>query len=120
MVENLNKTFSITGVSGKEYTFNMYTFDDFDALKNAFKAVEAFYIFTIRSWNGDKYTHELVYCGETSNLSTRFDNHHAEYCIKRRNTNCISIMIANGEKQRKQIETDILEGNMFPCNTHHQ
>lgn len=33
MIENLNKTFSITGASGKEYTFNMYAFDDFDALK---------------------------------------------------------------------------------------
>ena len=29
-------------------------------------------------------------------------------------------MITNGERQRKQIETDILEGNTFPCNTQHQ
>ena len=47
MVKKLNKTFPIIGVSGKKYIFdNMYTFDDFDTLKNAFKAVEAVYIFT--------------------------------------------------------------------------
>ena len=121
MVKKLNKTFPIIGVSGKKYIFdNMYTFDDFDTLKNAFKAVEAVYIFTVRLLNGDEYTHELVYCGETGNLSTRFDNHHAEYCIKRNNANCISIMTINGEELRKQIEADILKGNTFPCNTIHQ
>lgn len=120
MLTKLNNTFTIKGVSGETYTFSMYTFDDFNELKNGFNPVEAIYIFTVRSWNGQKYTHNLVYCGETDNLSTRFDNHHAESCIKQKRANCISIMITNGERQRKQIETDILEGNTFPCNTQHQ
>lgn len=120
MINNLKKQFTIAGVSGKKYTFNMYTFDDFDDLQSVFKSRGAIYIFTKRIWNGEKYEHTIIYCGETGDLSTRFNNHHAESCISRKKANCISIMAINDENQRKQIETDILEGNTFPCNTQHQ
>lgn len=120
MMNDLKNQFTINGISDKKYTFDMYTFDNFDDLKDAFNAISAVYIFTKRAWNGEKYVHTLIYCGETGNLSTRFDDHHAEACINSRNANCISIMVVNGETQRKQIETDILEGNYFPCNKKHQ
>jgi hypothetical protein len=120
MVNKLENNFTINGISGKEYSFTMYAFDEFDDLKDAFNAISAIYILTKRTWNGEKYGHTLIYCGETGNLSTRFDDHHAETCIKKRNANCISIMPVNGQTQRKQIETDILEGHTFPCNTQHQ
>ena len=41
MINNLKKQFTIAGVSGKKYTFNMYTF-------------------TKRIWNGEKYEHTLI------------------------------------------------------------
>lgn len=60
MINNLKKQFTIAGVSGKKYTFNMYTFDDFDDLQSVFKSRGAIYIFTKRIWNGEKYEHTLI------------------------------------------------------------
>lgn len=120
MIENSKNKFLIKGASGKEYRFNRYKLENFEGLKSAFRAISAVYFSTIRAWNGQNYIHTRVYCGETGNLSTRFDNHHAETCFRRQKANCTSIMSVEDEKEGKQIEKDISANNHFPCNIQHQ
>lgn len=102
--------FTLSGASGKEYSFSMYTLD------TDFKAVGGIYVFTNRHIDGDRYSHTLIYCGKTGDLSTRFDNHHKAACIKKNNANCICVLQVDSEKERTNIETDLLEGNKFTCN----
>ncbi len=103
---------TVTGKSRKEYKFNIYTLD------TKFVKAGAIYIFTkrIKQSTGDNYNHDFVYCGKTEDLSTRFDNHHKEDCIKKNNANCICILQVETEKERTTIEEDILKGNNFRCN----
>lgn len=102
---------TITGKSGKEYLFDIYTLD------TEFKAVGGIYVFTRRYQGTDsKYYHNYIYCGKTNDLSTRFDDHHKKDCITKNNANCICVKGVDTEKERTDIETDILLGNNFPCN----
>ncbi len=119
MICDTDRTMELVGQSGKRYLFNLYSFDNFDDLRNAFNTIAALYVFTkrFRKESGN-YSHDLIYLGETSNLSERFDNHHKESCIKMRNPNCIGIYSFVGtEQQRKNAERDILESYDFPCNS---
>lgn len=117
MVQDLNTTIVIKGMSGTNYIFNVYGFSKFSELVDAFKAIPALYAFTHRFPKGDSYTHDLVYVGETGDLSTRFNNHHKEQCIMRCNANCICIHSFQGsEKERLAAETDILNAFDLPCN----
>jgi hypothetical protein len=102
---------TITGKSGKKYSFDIYSLD------TIFKAVGGIYVFTRRYQGADsKYNHDYIYCGKTDDLSTRFDNHHKEDCIKKNKANCICVMGVSTEKERTTIEEDILKGNNFKCN----
>lgn len=100
----------VTGKSKKVYKFEIYTLD------TEFNAVGGVYIFTQRTMNKRGYSHKLIYCGKTENLSTRFYNHHKADCIKRNNANCICVMGVSTEKERTAIEKDILENYDFACN----
>ena len=118
MVEDLNTTITIKGMSGTSYIFNVYGFSRFSDLADAFKGIPALYAFTRRIPNSViSYTHDLVYVGETGDLSTRFDNHHKQDCIVKSNANCICIHSFQGtELERFAAETDILNAFDLPCN----
>lgn len=118
MVEDLNTTITIKGMSGTNYIFNVYGFARFSDLKDAFKSIPALYAFTRRfPTSAISYTHDLVYVGETGDLSTRFDNHHKQECIVRSNANCICIHSFHGtQSERLAAETDILNAFDLPCN----
>ena len=118
MVEDLNTTITIKGMSGTNYIFNVYGFTRFSDLADAFKSIPALYAFTRRFPNGiNTYTHDLVYVGETGDLSTRFHNHHKQECIVRSNANCICIHSFHGtQTERQAAETDILNAFDLPCN----
>ena len=61
----------LTGASGQTYDFEVYDLND------DFNAVGAVYTITHRARNEDGgYSHTVIYIGETSDLSTRFDDHH--------------------------------------------
>jgi len=116
-MNSTGRRLTLNGISGKEYIFDLYVFDDFSELRNAFLARPGLYLFTRRRATSEGFTHDLVYLGETKNLSNRFDNHHKEAEIKAHYANCIGIHAApTDEEQRKQIETDILASYDFPCN----
>lgn len=118
MVEDLNTTITIKGMSGTNYIFNVYGFTKFSDLMDAFKSIPAIYAFTRRfSNNFMSYTHDLLYVGETEDLSTRFDNHHKQDCIVRCSANCICIHSFQGtQTERRAAEADILNAFDFPCN----
>ena len=118
MVEDLDTTITIQGRSGVNYIFNVYGFSKFSDLLDAFKSIPALYAFTRRFPKGAfTFTHDLIYVGETGDLSTRFYNHHKENCIMRGNANCICIHSFHGtESQRLTAETDILNAFDLPCN----
>lgn len=117
MVKDLDTTITIQGKSGTNYIFNVYGFSKFADLLDAFKNIPALYAFTRRFPNGLSFTHDLIYVGETGDLSTRFYNHHKENCIMRGNSNCICIHSFYGtESERLAAETDILNAFDLPCN----
>lgn len=108
---------TLTGRSGKQYMFSLFSLQSFNDLKDAFKPLAALYVFTKRNPNIQGFTHNLIYLGETGDLSTRYNNHHKEQCITSHGANCIGIFVFNGtEMQRKSAEEDILANYDFPCN----
>ena len=117
MVLDLDKTLTIQGVSGNTYIFNVYGFTRFSDLHDAFKDIPALYVFTKRGFVSGSFIHDLIYVGETGDLSKRFDNHHKENCIMRCDANCICIHSFPGsESERRMAEMDILNAFDFPCN----
>lgn len=124
MVRRLELILSIQGKSGTEYDFDLYSFDDFDELEDYFSPIGAVYVFVHADCFTKNCMCQYVYCGKTGkgngNLSNRFDYHHAERCIRGEQANCIGIYSEENEQRRSDIETDILEGNNFPCNKQHQ
>lgn len=119
MATDLNLVLIIEGQSKAEYVFKLYSFDDFAELNNCFTGAGV-YIFVHLDCFTENCNAQYIYCGKTGDLSTRFDDHHKEECIKNNNANCIGILQETNEQRRKDIETDILEGNTFPCNIQHQ
>lgn len=110
-------TLTLNGISGDQYLFGLYTFEDFSELRNVFLSRAAVYVFTRRRVTSDGFTHDLVYLGETSDLSSRFKNYHKEQDIIAHYANCIGIHgLASSEEKRKFIEKDILTAYDFPCN----
>ena len=87
-------------------------------LKDAFKCIPALYAFTRRFPNSAiSYTHEIVYVGETGDLSNRFDKHHKQDCIIRNKANCVCIHSFHGtQTERLAAEADILNAFDLPCN----
>lgn len=105
--------FTIKGKSGNTHSFEIYSLD------TTFNKIAGVYVFTNRSKQSDgTYSHSIIYCGITNDLSTRFNRHHKEADIKKQNANCICVMAVSDEKQRTSIEADILmcKDNKFPCN----
>lgn len=117
-MRKLNKTTSLKGKSGKKYTFDLYSFDKFDELSDEITAEKgAIYLFTKHILKNGKYYHEYIYLGETSDISTRYANHHKRRCIMSHSSNCIGFIFTDAsDDERKAMEKDILEANDFPCN----
>jgi hypothetical protein len=113
MAKLTNSKFTIKGKSGETHSFEIFD------LNTTFNKVGGVYIFTRRYQDADnKFSHEVIYCGITEDLSSRFDNHHKASDIKKKNANCLCVLAANSEKERAMIEKDILgySDNNFPCN----
>jgi hypothetical protein len=101
-------TLTITGKSGKQYVFTIYD------INTNFKAVGGLYLFTRLLEN--KTTHKYIYLGITNDLSTRFNNHHKEDCIKKNGETHISIYLESNQTARENAEKDILAAINTTCN----
>lgn len=102
-------TVTWTGKSGRTYDFTLYP------IGTTFKAVAAVYIFTKETSNR---RWAPIYIGETSDLSQRFDNHHAMPCIKRNGAThiCVYTEGMSDLRRRKAVEADLLANYDPPCN----
>lgn len=101
----------LEGCSSKKYPFDIYE------AGTLFKPIGGVYHISARSMgDDDKGYHSHIYIGRTDNLSTRFDNHHKQKCFDKNNANCISIHECESEKEREEIEKDLLCKYKTLCN----
>lgn len=114
MKKNLNKTLTLKGKSGKEYSFDLSSFENWDDVRDGFKG-HGLYLFSKRSTEGN---HDLIYLGMATELETRFDNHHKKDCIIKHGANCFGLhQMNNSTKEgRKAAESDLLAARNFTCN----
>lgn len=117
MVKELYKTTALAGLSGNNYVFSLWSFDDFDDIKGMFRG-EGLYLFTQRYRTGNVYRHRYIYLGESANFFSRFDNHHKESDIRAHFANCIGFYSMSNatEEERIKAEKDLLDNFNFPCN----
>lgn len=100
-------TINWVGQSGKDYKHWIFP------LSASFKPVGGNYIFAKETQPG---YWSPVYIGQTSDLSERFDNHHAMVCAKRNGATHIHAYSNDNEKQRLAEEMDLI-GHWNPtCN----
>jgi len=96
------------GKSGKMYKYTIYD------LGTQFSAVPGNYLFVKKLANG---SHNILYAGETGDLSERFDDHHKMTCIMRQGATHIHVHKSSGDKKvRRAEEADIREEWDPPCN----
>jgi hypothetical protein len=104
-------TVTLKGRSGQTYDFEVW------ALGQAFNAVAAVYAITCRYKNSkDEYTHDVIYIGQTEDMSTRFDDHHKADCFKKHKANCICTHRDDDEDSRLAKEQDLIANYNPPCN----
>jgi len=102
-----SSTLSLTGASGAQYEFELYSWG------TEFKAVCAVYSISADQRNG---YHTMIYIGQTGDCSTRFDAHHKAGCFNRRGATHIGILVENSERSRLAIEADLIAAYNPPCN----
>ena len=102
-------TVTWTGKVNKEYNFSLHP------IGTTFNAVPAVYIFT-KETSDRKWA--AIYIGETSDLSQRFDNHHAMPCIRRNGAThiCVYTDGMSVQRHRENLESDLLANCNPPCN----
>lgn len=98
------------GKSGKEYAFDVWHMDQ------AFNDVGAVYAVTRRYKNGNTYSHDIIYVGETGDLSTRFGDHHKADCFEEHSANCICTHREKDEDSRLAKEDDLIKKHKPVCN----
>ena len=103
--------YTVTGESGKVYTFEVYSYDA------SWNEVAAVYLVTKRMQKpdgGGSHTH--IYVGQTDNLKERFSGHHKEDYFVLSDANALCVLQESSEQHRRRIESDILAGGNWPCN----
>lgn len=120
---DLKEEFKMKGELGKEYTFKMFGFTNFDELQEFFKnnKCPGLYVFTRRSISNvtHKPVHDPVYVGETDNFNDRnFATHHKRKEIEAMDVHSVGIMITDciSDEERKNMEKDLLSFNKLPLN----
>lgn len=100
-------TVTAQGASGATYSFTVYPW------WQAFNAVGAVYL-VLRHTGNNKY--DLLYVGQTSDLSERFEDHHKQPYFDRFGKTHIAIRPEPFERTRLQIETDLIRKHNPVCN----
>lgn len=100
-------TVTLKGKSGNTYNFDVYPWG------TSFKPLGAVYVVLKKLSNGN---FDLIYIGQTEDLSTRFDDHHKQSCFDRNGKTHIGIHLESSEKRRLAIEADLLANYNTPCN----
>lgn len=120
MIKYLNQILILNGISGTNYEFQLYSFNTFTLLGfcKLFKENDCgVYIFTKEhyAYKEEEYQHDLIYCGESIDLSTRFYDHHREKDILEVKATHFGVLFCY-KNQTKSFEKDILANNDFMLN----
>lgn len=100
-------TITLNGRSGRSFQFGIYPWD------TSFKALGAVYV-PMKLENNGRYT--VLYVGQTSDLSERFDDHHKQWCFNRYAKSHIAILLQSSETNRLAIEADLVASYNPVCN----
>ena len=96
------------GISGRSYEYELRS------IGSTLPEAPGNYVFCRRGVDGRV---AAIYAGETSDLSERFDSHHAAPCIKRQGATHISIHVHYGGLiARRAEEKDIRDRYNPSCN----
>lgn len=98
---------TVKGISGAQYEFDIYRWG------TSFTPVGGLYLVLKKQPTG-KY--ELLYVGQTGDLSERFDNHHKQSSFDRRGKTHIAVRGEATEKGRLAIEADLIQNYQPVCN----
>jgi len=96
-----------TGATGTQYEFEVYPWG------TAFNSIGGVYLVLKKQLSG---TYDLLYIGQTGDLSERFDNHHKAPCFTRNGKTHIAIKVESSEQRRLSIEADLIRKNKTSCN----
>jgi predicted GIY-YIG superfamily endonuclease len=97
---------SVAGASGQKYEFSVYHWGQ------QFKQVGGVYLVLKRRISD----YEILYIGQTGDLSERFDDHHKQGCFNRNARTHIGVRVENSEAARLAIERDLLGNYKTACN----
>jgi len=100
-------TISLRGRIGHSYQFEIYPWD------TSFKPLGAVYV-PMRLENSGTYT--ILYVGQTSDLSERFDEHHKKWCFNQYAKSHIAVLLQSSEAKRLAIEADLVASYNPVCN----
>lgn len=120
MLNKLNETITLKDSKGKEYKFDMYSYDSIDDVENAVKNYKhaGLYIFAKRYILNEEKYFSLSYIGETSDYSTRgYSTHHKRRSIENHLSNEFGVCVLTVDDDRRlEIEADLIEKHNPPCN----
>lgn len=102
MIKNHQNEITAKGASGTVYTFTIYP------LNTTFKPSGGVYLILKQN--------TVLYVGQTGDLSERFDAHHKEPCWRRNQADRMAAMAVSSERNRLQIEADLIESHYPVCN----
>lgn len=100
---------TVVGASGRAYEFMVYPWGQ------EFNPVGGVYLVLKRKL-GIQMTYEILYVGQTGNLSERFDDHHKQQCFDRNARTHIGVRGVSTERDRLAIECDLLGRYKTACN----
>ncbi len=105
-------TLELTGLSGNKYIFDVYSYE------SEFTQLGCVYVISKRSYtsSSNNFSHDIIYIGQTDNISNRLSNHHKKDCFDSNSPNCISIYIYESDAKRTNIENDLIKYYKPRCN----
>lgn len=95
---------------GEKGSFDLYALNSYDFSENLeFPFKKGVYVFTNRQvLDNGTVSHTILYVGQTTDLSTRFQNHHKAEELKNGNPNCLAVHKCDTVAELSQWETDLI------------
>ncbi|RKT37855.1 GIY-YIG nuclease family protein [Thiocapsa rosea] len=100
-------TLTIPGASRTQYPFTLFPWG------TAFRRFGAVYVVLRRQHDG---RYQLLYVGQTMDMSERFLAHHKLACFQRYGQTHIGVFAEPSEARQRAIERDLIAAHQPPCN----
>ena len=101
-------TLTARGVSGATYEFWCYPWD------TTLKHEGGVYLVLKKTTRNGNY--DMLYVGQTVDLSERFEAHHQKPCFDRNGKTHIAARLENSERTRLLVEADLIQNYRPSCN----